>query len=91
MTYAIVWSHAALRTFFSLAPHTAMIVDRAVLRFAQAGEGDLRHEAPYHHLRAGKYDLLLAVVPAERRLTVLPISTPTALPRAERLDPGRRS
>lgn len=73
MTYAIAWSHAARWKFYELHPHTAMIVDRAVIRFAERGEGEITREGPYYHLRAGKYELVLAVVPAEQQITVLHI------------------
>jgi hypothetical protein len=59
--FEIIWDWPALHAFFRLAPHTAYIVDRAVIRFAERGEGDIRHEAPYHHLRAGLHNAVLAV------------------------------
>jgi hypothetical protein len=38
---AIRWTPAALAVWYELLPHSAMIVDRAVIRFAQTGEGRL--------------------------------------------------
>lgn len=73
MTYSIVWTPPALWVPYRLPMHSAMLVDRAVIRFAEAGEGDIAWEPPYHHLRAGMYDLLLAIDRMERRLTVLHI------------------
>jgi mRNA-degrading endonuclease RelE of RelBE toxin-antitoxin system len=73
MTYSIAWAPPALAVLYRLPMHSAMLVDRAVIRLAEAGEGDIAWEPPYHHLRAGKYDLLLAIERTERRLTVLHI------------------
>ncbi len=57
--------------FYELPPHTAMVVDRAVIRLAERGEGDLRWVAPYHRLRAGLHDLALRRAPQERTIHVL--------------------
>ena len=59
MTTTIIWSPAALRAFYELAPHTAMIVDRAVIRLAERHEGHVEWVAPYHRLRAGMHDVAL--------------------------------
>jgi hypothetical protein len=71
--FEITWDWPALRTFYRLNPHTAMIVDRAVLRFAERGEGVLDHDAPYHLLRAGLYDAVLAIDEKAGALCVLRI------------------
>lgn len=71
MTYSIAWARPALWVLYKLPMHSAMLVDRAVIRFAEAGEGEIAWEPPYHHLRAGMYDLLLSIDRNERRLTVL--------------------
>jgi len=52
MTYEIAWTYAARWVLHELPLHSAMLVDRAVIRFAAAGEGELGWEAPYHRLRA---------------------------------------
>ena len=59
--FEITWDWPALHAFYRLHPHTAMIVDRAVLRFAERGEGDIDHDPPHYLLRAGLYDALLAI------------------------------
>lgn len=71
MTYRITWAHAALWVLYRLPPHTAMIVDRAVIRFAEKGEGQLEWVAPHHRLRAGVYDLILRIERESARITVL--------------------
>ena len=71
MTYTILWSPAALRVFYQLPPHTAMIVDRAVIRLADHGEGRLQWVAPYHRLRAGLHDLALRIDEQAHTIDVL--------------------
>ncbi len=71
MTYGVVWSPAALRKFYELPLHTAMIVDRAVIRLAERGEGELRWVAPYHRLLAGLHEVALRPDAEERTLHVL--------------------
>lgn len=71
MSYLIAWSHAALWVFYQLPLHSATLVDRAMIRFAERGEGEIVWEAPYHHLRAGRFILVLSVDRAERRITVV--------------------
>jgi len=73
MTYEIIWDWPALATFYRLPPHTAMIVDRAVIRFAHHREGHIEWVAPYHRLRAGLYGLALRIDPRERTITVIRI------------------
>ena len=70
MTFRILWNWPALVSFYNLHPHTAMIVDRAVIRFAEHGEGHLRWVAPYHRLRAGLYDAVLALDIEARTVTL---------------------
>jgi mRNA-degrading endonuclease RelE of RelBE toxin-antitoxin system len=71
MTYAIVWSPAALRVFYELAPHSAMIVDRAVIRLAERGEGQVVWAAPYYRLRAGLHEVALRFDAPARTIYVL--------------------
>lgn len=71
MSFRIIWAPAALQTFYRLPIHSATVVDRAVLRFAQTGDGHLEWVAPYHRLRAGVHDLALTIDRDERTLTVL--------------------
>lgn len=49
------------------------MVDRAVIRLAERGEGYVEWVAPNHHLRAGFYDLILTIDTANKTLTVLRI------------------
>jgi hypothetical protein len=71
--FRIAWNYPALVRFYDLHPSEATAVDRAVLRFAEAGEGHLSWVAPHHRLRAGAHDAVLAIDPAERVVTVLRI------------------
>ena len=71
MTYEIKWGPAALHVLRELPLHTAMLVDRAVLRFVEHGEGEIVDGGPYVYLRAGRHEAVLVVVPAEERVTVL--------------------
>ena len=70
-SFAIHWDPAALYVLYQLLPSAAAAVDRAVLRFAEAGEGDLEWDPPYHRLRASTHDALLAIDgPAERIIVI---------------------
>lgn len=69
-TLTIFWDFPALRRLYELPPHTAMLVDRAVVRFAQTGEG-AEWDPPYYRLRAGFYDVALAVDTQARTVSVL--------------------
>lgn len=73
MSFAIVWHRPALVTLNQLPMHSAMMVDRAVIRFAETGHGHLEWDPPYHRLRAGFHDLILSIDRAARTLTVLRI------------------
>jgi len=61
MTYEIIWCPAARFVFYRLPLHSATIVDRAVIRFAERGEGHIQWVAPYHRLRAGVHDVVLVI------------------------------
>lgn len=41
MRLQIAWNYPALVTLYNLPIHSAMLVDRAVIRFAERGEGDM--------------------------------------------------
>jgi hypothetical protein len=73
MRFRIVWNYPALVTFYDLRVREATEIDRAILRFAETGEGHLSWVAPHHRLRAGAHDAVLAIDPAERIVTVLRI------------------
>jgi hypothetical protein len=73
VTPDIVWGPAALHVFYRLPIHSATMVDRAVIRLAEHGEGHLEWVAPYHRLRVGLFDVYLAIAPEARRVTVLRI------------------
>jgi hypothetical protein len=67
----IIWSPAALRAFYALPPHTAMVVDRAVIRLAERHEGHVEWVAPYHRLRAGMHEVALRFDETAQTLNVL--------------------
>lgn len=69
--FDLVWDWPALRTFYALPLHTAAMVDRAVIRLAERGEGHLEWVPPYHRLRAGFYDVALVIDTEQRTMTVL--------------------
>ncbi|MEZ4300702.1 MAG: hypothetical protein R3B70_37550 [Polyangiaceae bacterium] len=73
MSFAVVWHRPALFTLRELPMHTAMVVDRAILRFAETGTGHLEWDPPYHRLRAGLHDAVLTIDTEARKLTVLRI------------------
>lgn len=73
MSLEIAWHVPALRTLRELPMHSAMVVDRAVIRFAETGEGHLEWDPPHHRLRAGVHDVLLAIDRMARAMTVLRI------------------
>ena len=53
MKFAVCWDPAVLHVFYRLPVHSATLVDRVVLRFAERGEGHLERDAPCYILRAG--------------------------------------
>lgn len=61
MNFRIIWDPAALQVLYDLHPHSAMIVDRAVIRFVERGEGHLEEVPPHFRLRAGVHDVVLAI------------------------------
>jgi hypothetical protein len=69
----IRWAPAALWLLYELPLHSATLVDRAVLRFAEKGLGEVFWEAPYFHLRAGLHDVVFTVDREARVLNVLRI------------------
>lgn len=73
MSFAIVWNYPALFTLYRLPMHSAVMVDRAIIRFAETGDGQLEWEPPYYRLRAGMHDALLTIDAEARTVTVLRI------------------
>lgn len=73
MKLRIVWNFPALVTFNALHIHEATELDRAVIRFAETGEGQLTWVAPHHRLRAGGFDAILSIQRDARVVTVLRI------------------
>lgn len=57
----VVWDWPALATFYKLPLHTATMVDRAVVRYAERGEGQLGWDPPHHILLAGFYHIVLNI------------------------------
>jgi hypothetical protein len=73
MKFRVLWDPAALFVFYRLPLHSAKLADRAVIRFVERGEGVLEWDPPYHLLRAGFHDVVLAIDTEARTLTVLRI------------------
>jgi hypothetical protein len=69
----ILWDRPALFVFHRLPRSEAEDVDRAVIALAERGEGRLEWAAPYHRLRAGKYELALVIDARVPSITVLHI------------------
>lgn len=68
-----IWHPAALHVFYRLPLHTATLIDRATIRFAETGEGDLRWDPPHHVLYTGFHNVLLAIDLADGAIAVLRI------------------
>lgn len=73
MRLRIVWNYPALATFYDLRVHEATALDRAIIRFAETGEGDLEWDPPHHRLRTGAHDAMLQIDIKARMMTVLRI------------------
>ena len=73
MKFDLLWHPAALFMFYRLPLHSATLVDRAIIRFAETGAGHLEWVPPYHRLRAGAYDVVMVIDREQRSLTVLQI------------------
>lgn len=61
MRLRIAWNFPALVTLYDLPLHSAMLVDRAVIRFAETGEGYVERIPPYYRLRIGAYRVRFTV------------------------------
>ncbi len=68
-----VWSYPALITFYDLSIHEATALDRAVLRFAETGQGVLEWDPPHHRLCTGAHDAIVRIDLEARHLHVLRI------------------
>ena len=73
MTFRILWNFPAVATFQKLPMHSAFLIDRAVIRFAETCQGEVTKALPYYRLRAGFYDAVLAIDRETRTITVLRI------------------
>jgi len=69
----IAWGYPALTTLYALSPHEAAAVDRAVIHFAERGEGRLTRVGPYFRLEAGAHDAVVVIDRETWRMTVLRI------------------
>jgi hypothetical protein len=69
----LTWDFPAQTTWKQLDPADAHVVARAAYRLAEAGEGDLQWEPPYYRLRAGRFDLALALDRRTETICVLHI------------------
>lgn len=41
MSYRVIWNFPALVTFYDLPMHSVFMIDRAMIRFAETGEGEV--------------------------------------------------
>lgn len=73
MSFRVVWDRPALATFYKLPPRTAAMIDRAVIQFAEHGQGEVDWDPPHFLLVAGFYDVVFTVDPELRALFVLRI------------------
>lgn len=73
MIYTTEWDPAALRHFNKLSWAFAERIDRAVVAFAERGEGELFWDAPYYVLIAGKHNVVLSIEVESRSIAVLQI------------------
>lgn len=73
MRFHVAWDPAALFVFYQLPLHSAKLADRAVIRFAERGEGQIEWVAPYYRLRAGFHDVVLTIDREARMIAVLRI------------------
>jgi hypothetical protein len=71
--FVVTWDWRALTTFYKLPLHTATMVDHAVIRFAEHGEGQVDWDPPYYLLVAGFYDVVINVDREQRTMAVLRI------------------
>lgn len=71
MTFTIIWNFPALATLYRLHWQTAAVVDAAVIRFAEAGVGQVEWVPPYYRLQAGAFEAALTVDVEAQTLTVL--------------------
>ncbi len=71
MRLRIAWNYPALIALYDLPMHSAMLVDRAVIRFAETGQGAVERIPPYFRLRAGVYGVRFTVDRETRTMNVL--------------------
>jgi hypothetical protein len=71
LSYRIIWNYPALRVFYNLPRHSATLLDRTVIRFAERGEGEIEWDPPHYRLRAGIHDAMLAIDEAARIVYVV--------------------
>jgi hypothetical protein len=68
-----VWDFRAKATFYALRMSEATAVARAVIAFAERGEGELTRQGAHWVLRAGVHVAVLAIDHEARTVTVLNI------------------
>ncbi len=67
----IDWSYAALAVLYDLHPYEAMVVDRAVVRYAERREGLVERVAPYYRLSVRGFRVLFNVDTVADTMNVL--------------------
>jgi hypothetical protein len=71
MRLRIAWDYPALVAFHTLHPHHAMLVDRAIIRFAETGQGQVEWLPPYYRLHVGAFRVRFGVDRESRTMNVL--------------------
>jgi hypothetical protein len=71
MKLAIVGNYPALARFYDLGVAEATAVDRAVIRFAETGRGNIARDGPYGILLVGAFRVRFTVIRESRTLNVL--------------------
>ncbi|MFT3767425.1 MAG: hypothetical protein QM820_18385 [Minicystis sp.] len=71
MSLEVLWHPAALAALYRVHWRTGAVIDAAVIRFAEAGKGDVERIPPHYRLRAGNHDVIFVVDRSARALTVL--------------------
>jgi hypothetical protein len=68
-----IWNFPALVTFYNLRMDEAFALDRAIVRFAETGQGTLEWDPPHHRLRTGAHDAIVRIDVEARELHILRI------------------
>lgn len=61
MSLTVLWDFPATAVRIQLGMKAQAAICRAVIRYAETGEGDVRQDVPYHRLRVDDFEALLKV------------------------------